>query len=790
MVSEQITGDMSAAGENFYGVIKSYNERRGFGFVACEETARRFGRDVYLAKEEAVILAQEPIVGLSSAPGVDASSGQPLIKEGDFLQFQVQRSTEGYPQAVRARRMRRLRGSVTRAIGPSDSEGAIIVNGGDSATAEAEESLKQLVGKEVRVRQRDCGQLWLAVDDDVAFVCADASSDGGPQVLEAQLVELLRTRRGKCDLLGCFTLELPRMLEGWEGEADTRFAELDGHALADRVVLSGIPPDLEVPELMRLFTKIGAMSAQIVHPDDSGSAAGFASISFSGPTDIARLLVRAAHTINEQGSTTLARLGPCRRRGATNGDSAAATLPALPRPSLTEADGGSLLVRWSQIDLATGYFVEVRACGYGDESAPWIPVHNEVDGADSLSSQLAGCRVNSVIPAVPYQARVTYFAASGCRSQHSPPSAPCALTARSSPQEPPALASPLPPRSPPPEPPLAASPPTNYRQPPATVTGASSFDFQMLHPLDPPPPLAVAPSPPRSPPPETPCALDFPHLLYSSPEVAGFAGNRHAQTLATASMELLTSPEILSQVSCLPPPPSHIATSSNEAPAPGWRCKHGGLVPAPPAPELIPFEEGGCCILIQWPLVVHAKAYSVELFEEGTAAVERFHRTVPDNVIEPLVELRVVNLQPGSYGACVRCIAPCGCESVPSSWSFLPPAAWLQASQFCVPCPVGAASVQTVAHSSSSQPQPAYLQPPTTLLSTSPGLSTTTGRSGTAQMSTASGSSALASPSPPPPPPPAEPPAVTVAGAPGAPPAAPPAAPRQAATKADALVLD
>jgi cold shock CspA family protein len=34
------------------GVVKSYNDRRGFGFLACTETADRFGRDVYMPKAE------------------------------------------------------------------------------------------------------------------------------------------------------------------------------------------------------------------------------------------------------------------------------------------------------------------------------------------------------------------------------------------------------------------------------------------------------------------------------------------------------------------------------------------------------------------------------------------------------------------------------------------------------------------------------------------------------------------------------------------------------------------
>jgi len=110
---------------------------------------------------------------------------------------------------------------------------------------------------------------------------------------------------------------------------------------------------------------------------------------------------------------------------------------------------------------------------------------------------------------------------------------------------------------------------------------------------------------------------------------------------------------------------------------PGWRCQHGKLVPPPCAPELIPCDDGrlelGRSTLVQWPTVVHASAYTVELYDETTGVLESFRRAVPEILREFLVELRVSNLQPGSYGACVRCVAACGCESSPSPWSFLPP---------------------------------------------------------------------------------------------------------------------
>jgi len=90
-LQEETMGD---DGPCYYGVIKSYNERRGFGFVACEETARNFGRDVYLSKEEASQLAKE---GAAASAASTDEPQQPPLKEGDFVSFQVQKKHRGVP---------------------------------------------------------------------------------------------------------------------------------------------------------------------------------------------------------------------------------------------------------------------------------------------------------------------------------------------------------------------------------------------------------------------------------------------------------------------------------------------------------------------------------------------------------------------------------------------------------------------------------------------------------------------------------------------------------------------
>merc|ERR550514_1604995 len=80
--------------EYFAGVIKSYNARRGFGFLACDETAQRFGRDVYLSKVESLAAIQE---------------GEEPLKLGDHVMFAVVLSIEGFPQAAGAQRLHIIR---------------------------------------------------------------------------------------------------------------------------------------------------------------------------------------------------------------------------------------------------------------------------------------------------------------------------------------------------------------------------------------------------------------------------------------------------------------------------------------------------------------------------------------------------------------------------------------------------------------------------------------------------------------------------------------------------------
>merc|ERR1719379_3260968 len=64
LATPQASSSPPSLPEVFGGVVKSYNARRGFGFLACEETAQRFGRDVYLSKLEVTAAVGEDIAPL------------------------------------------------------------------------------------------------------------------------------------------------------------------------------------------------------------------------------------------------------------------------------------------------------------------------------------------------------------------------------------------------------------------------------------------------------------------------------------------------------------------------------------------------------------------------------------------------------------------------------------------------------------------------------------------------------------------------------------------------------
>ncbi|CAK0897305.1 unnamed protein product, partial [Prorocentrum cordatum] len=307
-----------------------------------------------------------------------------------------------------------------------------------------------------------------------------------------------------------------------------------------------------------------------------------------------------AYPFATRGSTTLARLGPCRRQP---GEPALVSLPALSTPTLSVVDTGALMVRWAQIGFAAGYLVELRPVGgpAGDDY-PWVSVDAaagflEKDSATGgllpeglLGSRCGACRVNNLRTDLPYEARVTYYVSCGCRSQASACTPPVFVA------PPDSSGGAAPPEAPPAPP---ASPPVRQEEQPLLSTGVGAFQ------------------PATAPPPVSP-------VVHHPPAGQG-----------------ATSPPAAAPLVSLPPPlPPLVGAPAGAAPPPqqmaSWRCRcpAGSLVPAPCAPELLVLDEACSSLLVMWPTVVHAAAYQVELFEERQSAAERFQRAVPEGIAE------------------------------------------------------------------------------------------------------------------------------------------------------------
>lgn len=430
----------------YVGSLKSYNERRGFGFVACDETARCWGRDVYLSKVESQ----------GSVGDVD----EPL-KEGSHVQFAVVLSEEGFPQAAAVKRLQQLCGTVSQF---SEAQGGTIVC--DAATPD-------VPGDEVLVPLGSFGRLILHPGDRVSFCLVKPLASTGPK--EAQLIQLIGTSRPQCAMLGCFSVELPRSVV--PEVISVVPIVLDCHAFQNQLCLAGVPGEIGETELMQFFGKHGATHVAIL-PD------GFASVHFSSMFDVARLLARELHAFNDQNGGTLVARFDASRSGKVD------SLPSMAPPALWSADAGSIVASWSPLGIAVAYELQLRIAGAGGWSS--IDSNGRVQPAGAsplLNPQTTSLTIGGLNAGSVYEIRVIYVVSCGCRAKASAPSAPC-MSGPASPSVP-CLSQPLPQAVP------VASPST-----PSQMLSSSSYVPALMQPTSSPvccPHGMIAPRAPLSP---------------------------------------------------------------------------------------------------------------------------------------------------------------------------------------------------------------------------------------------------------------------------------------------------
>lgn len=662
---------MGAAGGNeanpisdavYLGTVKSYNDRRGFGFIACAETLATYGRDVYMAKAEVQNAGEATTYETGHRGGKHIAEIHAALRiaEEDSVKFQVRLSVEGYPQAANVQRLRKYRGIV---LHPPPEEGAGASEEGDNAGTVVSEELMRILGdREASLKRSDCGQVRLSSGDEVTFCVPDVPqghTDEGA-LLEAKQVVLLKTNRFTRTILGCFSLRLPRPRVGHH-RAQRKDLRVDCHAFNDRIIIAGLPGDCDEAELRRFFSKQGASDTIATR----ARGCGFASVSFPSMGEVAKLLSRAAHAFTDDKETQIATLHG--RRSCAHPHADTPRLPALPAPSLMPGDvSGVLLVNWSPLVLAVGYCVELRLAGI---RAAWQTVDGVAGclkvGGSRFDKDRSSCKVTGLDATSAYEARVTYFTSCGCKAEASDISErciPCPGARMAAPGVP-----------------LGLAGPGGFALPAAVFGGgwpgaAAAAALASGHPAWPmnlpmPNSTGLLAGLPQAP----PTAQQLHGMMPPAALLAGdFTAQLQAQAQAQAAAQVQAQAQAQAQVQS-----QTVQSSQSQATAgSGWRCAHGAVIPPPPVPEVHPADEYGFAISVQWPSVSHAAAYVVELREQGSPSVERFMRSAPMATRGSIVELRVGGLRPSGppgqrYAAQVRCIADCGCESAPSSpgWS-------------------------------------------------------------------------------------------------------------------------
>ncbi|CAL1160359.1 unnamed protein product, partial [Cladocopium goreaui] len=267
------------------------------------------------------------------------------LAEEDLVQFMVKLSVEGFPQAVKVRRMQKYSGTILRSPewnrdSPEDPW--------KPGLAVCQEIGHYGGSSEVLIRQDACGQICFQSGDKVTFCIPQAAEPGA--LPEAKLVMLSHTDRPAGSVLACCRIHLPRPGAG-EGKPQPAPLSLDLHAFASKVVLSGLSIDVGEAELMRFFSKQGATKGIVAH----ARGCSFASITFPSAADIATFLGRDAHAFADDKETRIALL---LNRVPMNSHSCSeqARLPALPAPSLRPGEEPSaVIINWTPLQLAIGY---------------------------------------------------------------------------------------------------------------------------------------------------------------------------------------------------------------------------------------------------------------------------------------------------------------------------------------------------------------------------------------------------------------------------------------------------
>lgn len=346
-------------GRQYSGLIKSFNARRGFGFIVCEETAEEYHRDVFISKAER-----------------DKNG----LQEGDPCLFELQFSTEGHPQAVNVEKIQRYQGRVIGTKHDRLVQFSII----ERSTWPTS---KILNSSEISAPKSEFGILVLYPNDKVSFQISPRDTTqyinqhqlSAPQPLASKI--LLHDTSSSSSLSSCFEMEPPLSCRG--------------HTIGNEVFLS-LPQGLDVDLLKKVLPKIGA--SNITVSDDLASARA----SFSSLQGLIKVLNhRSLGLPTVEGGNTVAAVQM--RPPQSQKD------PFWKSPVLTKIHND---LRWESQPNVTTYTLEVRL----PSSSSWIALDSSgrPTALTKLSSQVTSVNISSLGPIL--EARLSYTTLCGCHS--------------------------------------------------------------------------------------------------------------------------------------------------------------------------------------------------------------------------------------------------------------------------------------------------------------------------------------------------------------------------------------
>ena len=378
----------------YSGIVKWFNESRGFGFVECDGGNGEFGRDVFLSRIE--------------------KEGEGLT-QGDYVSFQVRMSPEGHPQSSDCKKLQRFKGRITQ-LEDKNAE-----NSHDGMVQIASDMVKNIMkDKKIVLDRKDCVHLILHVDDNVEF-CLDRDPNHD-DILHAKFLCMMPNANLPDRLSGHFTLEILDGMGGVPKDLKEPLV-LDCHAFGKRLTLGGLQLNMTQEDLLDFFEKYGSIHARVQRQ-------GFGFVVFN-TEELLLDLINGKHR-EETGSIRF-RLLPPREENCPRLPS---MLPPNPlvvpdvtwisskiRKTLKNEDL-ILGVQWHPVDMATCYTVQIRAL----DNQEWQyvdaitgTIKPKAVNSARFPSNANQCAVTGLRP-VEYQFRIFYYVKTDCFSIASDPS--------------------------------------------------------------------------------------------------------------------------------------------------------------------------------------------------------------------------------------------------------------------------------------------------------------------------------------------------------------------------------